>query len=91
MATYGNTEQFNGKKEEWEQYIECAELFYVANDFEKIQPAGEDDAAVKKRHDKKCAIFLSLIGPETHSLLHLDLSRCPLLMYVIYSSSIIDN
>ena len=32
MATYGSIEPFNGMKEEWEQYMERTEQFFLAND-----------------------------------------------------------
>jgi len=69
MATYGSIEPFNGKKDEWEQYIERIEQFFLANELGEIVPTDNNAAAVTKRQEKRKAILLSLIGPETYSLL----------------------
>ena len=69
MATYGSIEPFNGRKVEWEQYMERTEQFFLDNDLEVIEATDNNAAAVKKREDKRKAILLSLIGPDTYSLL----------------------
>ena len=50
-------------------YIERIEQLFLANEWEEIILTTENAAAVKKRNDKRKAILLSLIGPETYSLL----------------------
>ena len=45
MATYGNTEMFNGKREDFVQYIERVEQFFLANDLEVIEPKDDNGAA----------------------------------------------
>jgi len=69
MNTFGSIEAFNGKSEDWEQYMERIEQFFLANDLGEIQPADGNEAVRRKRQDKRKAILLSLIGPETYSLL----------------------
>ena len=55
MATYGKIGEFDPSSEKWDNYIERAEQFYIANDI-------NDD--VKKR-----AILLSSCGAKTYQLL----------------------
>ena len=69
MATYSNIETFNGKREDFVQYIERVEQFFLANDLEVIEPKDDNGAAVTKRNNKRKAILLSLIGADTYSLL----------------------
>ena len=54
-ATLGRIEEFDGDKEEWSQYQEWLEYFFQANGIENA--------------DKKCAVFLSLIGGNTYKRL----------------------
>ena len=54
-ATLGRIEEFDGDKEEWSQYQERLEYFFQANGIENA--------------DKKCAVFLSLIGASTYKRL----------------------
>ena len=51
-GTLGRVEDFDGNKDDWQQYVERLEHFFVANGI---------DGAEKKR-----AVFLSLIGPSTY-------------------------
>ena len=56
MATvFGKVDEFDGTKEEWTQYVERLEHFFVAND---IVDAG-----------KKRAVLLSVVGASTYALL----------------------
>ena len=57
MATrvLGKVEEYNSKKEEWPQYVECLGHFFVAN---RIEDA-----------NKKWSVFLTVIGPQTYKLL----------------------
>ena len=55
-ATLGRVEEFDGSKEEWQQYVERLGHFFIANGI---------DSAEKKR-----AVFLSVIGPSTYKVLH---------------------
>jgi len=63
MALLGKIEEFDPKKEDWRQYLERLEEFFVANDL-----TGESKA-VKRR-----STFISLIGPEPYKLLRSLLS-----------------
>ena len=54
-ATLGKIEEFDGKKEEWVQYVERLSHFYIANGIET--------------EEKKRAVFLSLIGPSSYKIL----------------------
>ena len=54
-ATLGKVEEFEGVREDWQQYIERLEYFFVAN---SITAA-----------DKKRAVFLSVIGSSTYKIL----------------------
>ena len=54
-ATFGKVEEFDSKKEEWSQYVERLQHFFVANDIVDAE--------------KKRAVFLSLVGPATYKLL----------------------
>ena len=69
MSTFGSIEAFNGRKEDWEMYIERIEQFFLANDLEEITLTAQNAATVQKRESKRKAVLLSLIGPETYSLL----------------------
>ena len=69
MATNGNIETFNGKREDFVQYIERVEQFFLANDLEVIEPKDDNGAAVTKRNNKRKDILLILIGADTYSLL----------------------
>ena len=55
VYTLGRVEDFDGNKDDWQQYVERLEHFFVANGI---------DGAEKKR-----AVFLSLIGPSTYKTL----------------------
>ena len=48
-ATFGKVEEFDYKKEEWSQYVERLQHFFVANDIVDAE--------------KKGAVFLSVVGP----------------------------
>ena len=54
-GTLGRVEDFDGNKDDWQQYVERLEHFFVANGI---------DGAEKKR-----AVFLSVIGPSTYKTL----------------------
>ncbi len=54
MNLLGRLDEFDGSKEEWPQYIERVNHFFVAN--------GIDDATKKK------SAFLSSIGPATYAI-----------------------
>ena len=54
-ATLGKVEEFDGVREDWQQYIERLEYFFIAN---SITAA-----------DKKRAVFLSVIGPSRYKIL----------------------
>ena len=54
-GTLGRVEDFDGNKDDWQQYVELLEHFFVANGI---------DGAEKKR-----AVFLSVIGPSTYKTL----------------------
>ena len=55
MATLGKVNEFQPAVEEWMQYIEHVEFFFVVNGI--------------TLGDKKHATFLKLIGPDTYTLL----------------------
>ncbi len=56
MATvFGQLQEFDKDKEEWSQYAERLEYFFVANEVES--------------HDRKKAILLSAMGPACYKLL----------------------
>ena len=55
MASYGKLEEFDSEKEEWQLYMERLDQYFLAN--------GITDAAKQK------AIFLSVCGSKTYSLL----------------------
>ena len=55
-VTFGQLQEFDRSKEEWQQYKERLGHFFVAN---KII-----------NDDKKWAVFLSIIGVSTYRLLH---------------------
>ena len=57
-ALLGHIEQFDPAVEQWTQYVERLEQFFVAND------VIGDDKAVKRR-----AAFLSVVGRDTYNLL----------------------
>ena len=63
MAFFGKIEEFDPKKEDWRQYLERLEEFFVANDLTR------ESKAVKRR-----STFISLIGPEPYKLLRSLLS-----------------
>ena len=55
MATIlGSIEQFNPKQDDWLEYVERLEQYFLANDISE---------------KKQTAVFLTIIGPETYSLL----------------------
>ena len=59
MATLlGKLEPFDADQEEWPQYVERLEQFFVANDI-----VGDGKA------EKRRATFLSVIGPAPYKLL----------------------
>ena len=51
----GNVGEFLEEKEEWTQYEECLTLFFTTN-------------GIKKRN-KKCLVFLTMVGPVAYKLL----------------------
>ena len=55
MATFGQVGAFKEGQEEWKQYVKRLEQYLIAN--------GVEDAG------KKCAVFLSTIGPQAYTLL----------------------
>ena len=55
MATLGRVEEFDGNRDDWQQYVERLKHFFVANSI---------DGAEKKR-----AVFLSVIGLATYKTL----------------------
>ena len=64
MATLlGKLEPFDADQEEWPQYVERLEQFFVANDI-----VGDGKA------EKRRATFLSVIGPAPYKLLRSLLS-----------------
>ena len=65
MALLGKIEEFDPKNEDWRQYLERLEEFFVANDL-----SGESEGKAVKRR----ATFISLIGPEPYKLLRSLLS-----------------
>ena len=60
-GTLGRVEEFDGNKDDWQQYVERLEHFFVANGI---------DGAEKKR-----AVFLSVIGSSTYKTPESPLSR----------------
>ena len=54
--TFGQLQEFDRSKEEWQQYEKRLGHFFVANEI-------VDD-------DKKRAVFLSIVGVSTYRLLH---------------------
>ena len=55
VATFGNIESFDANNEEWPQYVERLQYFIEANSITDT--------------DKKCAVFLLVVGPTTYKLL----------------------
>ena len=55
VATIGKIEEFDGTKENWQQYVERLGFFFAANGI---------DTAEKKR-----SVFLFVIGPSTYKIL----------------------
>lgn len=55
MPTYGRISEFKESEESWTQYVERLEQFFLANDIEDV--------------GKQRAIFLSVCGSRTYSLL----------------------
>lgn len=55
MALLGSIEQFSPKHGDWAEYVERLEQYFLANDI--------------KDEKKQTAVFLTLIGSETYSLL----------------------
>ncbi|KAK3733980.1 hypothetical protein QZH41_001130 [Actinostola sp. cb2023] len=71
MATFGKIEQFSGQEEDFEQYTERLELYFEANDLNKI-PLKTDQSnksEVEAREKKRKAILLSVIGPSAYKIL----------------------
>ncbi|KAK3745705.1 hypothetical protein QZH41_007914 [Actinostola sp. cb2023] len=71
MATFGKIEQFSGQEEDFEQYTERLELYFEANDLNKI-PLKTDQSnksEVQAREKKRKAILLSVIGPSAYKIL----------------------
>ena len=69
MPTYGFIEKFSGKGEEFDTYLERLDFYFTANDLAEITPAAGNDDAVAARLEKRKSILLSVIGPDTYSLL----------------------
>ena len=55
MATFGSVSEFNEQSEDWPQYIERLEHYFIANDI--------DDEG------KKRSILLSVVGSKTYKLI----------------------
>ena len=55
MPTYGRISEFKESEESWTQYVERLEQFFLANEIEDVE--------------KQRAIFLSVCGSRTYSLL----------------------
>ena len=55
VATLGRVEEFDGAREDWQQYVERLEHFFVANSI--------------TTPEKKRAVFLSVIGPSAYKIL----------------------
>ena len=55
MATLGHIGKFDPTEENISAYLERVELFFAANGI---------------KDEKQVAVFLSVIGPKTHALLH---------------------
>ena len=72
MATFGHIEPFSGVREDFELYIERLEQYLVANDLDAIALSEDESnqSDVNSRDAKRRAILLSVIGPQTYSLLH---------------------
>ena len=73
MATggYGKLEEFGGRAAEFDSYVERMEQYFIANDLETLTLADDrsNEAHVKARNIKRRAIFLSMVGADTYSLL----------------------
>ena len=54
-GTLGRVEEFDGNRDDWPEYVERVEHFFLANGIESAE--------------KKRAVFLSVIGPSTHKTL----------------------
>ena len=54
-GTLGRVEEFDGSRDDWQEYVERMEHFFIANGI---------DSAEQKR-----AVFLSVIGPSTYKTL----------------------
>ena len=55
-GTLGRFEEFDGRKDDWPQYVERLEHFFVANGI--------------TTPEKKRAVFLSVVGEATYKMLH---------------------
>ena len=55
MASFGRLEQFSPEKETIRNYLECMELFFLANTI---------------ADEKKIPVFLSIVGGKIYTLLH---------------------
>ena len=62
-VTFGRIEEFDGAKEEWSQYEERLGHFFAANGVESAE--------------KKCSIFLSVMGAATYKLLRSLVTLAP--------------
>ena len=69
MPTYGFIEKFSGKGEEFDTYLERLDFYFIANDLGEIVPTENNEDAVAARLEKRKSILLSVIGPDTYSLL----------------------
>ena len=70
MPTFGRIEEFSGKAEDLEVYLERLEEYLLANDLVGITVVMNDNrAAAKERNDKRRAILLSVIGQSTYTVL----------------------
>jgi transposase InsO family protein len=71
MATFGKIEEFSGRGEDFELYIERLEQYLLANDLDEI-PLATDDANLEEvtaRKSKRRAVLLSVVGQSTYALL----------------------
>lgn len=69
MPTYGFIEKFSGRGEEFETYMERLEFYFTANDLSEITPTADNVNTATARQEKRKSILLSVIGPDTYSLL----------------------
>jgi hypothetical protein len=69
MPTYGFIEKFSGKADEFETYLERLEFYFTANELSEIAITEGNENDVRARLTKRKRILLSVLGPDTNSLL----------------------